>query len=104
MKPRHVPLRTCAGCRQQRPKREMVRVVHGGDDVVRVDPTGKAAGRGTYVCPWAECWGLALRGSLARVLKTTLRERDVAELRSYAASLPEHDPATKESRTDAIMQ
>jgi uncharacterized protein len=95
MKPRHVPLRTCAGCRQQRPKREMVRVVHGADDAVRVDPTGKAAGRGAYVCPYGACWNLALRGgSLGRVLKVTLREADVSELRAYAASLPERDAAS----------
>ena len=97
MKPRHVPLRTCAGCRQQRPKREMIRVVHGADGSVRVDPTGKAAGRGAYVCPYRECWSLALRGSLVRVLKAPLGDADGEALRAYGLSLPEHDLAASPS-------
>ncbi len=94
MKPRHVPLRTCAGCRQQHGKREMVRVVHSADGAVQVDPTGKVAGRGAYVCPRAECWTAALRtGSLARVLKTSIGESDLVELKRYAASTFEQQPA-----------
>ena len=49
-KPDHVPMRTCAICRQVRPKRSMTRIVRGSDGSVAVDPTGKAQGRGTYVC------------------------------------------------------
>jgi predicted RNA-binding protein YlxR (DUF448 family) len=87
VKPRHVPMRTCAGCRQGRPKREMVRIVRSPEGTVSVDLTGKRSGRGTYVCPRLECWDKALRtGSLAHVLKTEIATEDVAELRRIAAT------------------
>lgn len=81
MRQRHVPVRTCAGCRQARPKREMVRVVRAEDGSVNVDSTGKRNGRGTYLCPQSECWERALRsGSLARALKVSLQAADRAAL------------------------
>lgn len=81
MKPRHLPVRTCSGCRQEWPKRDMIRVVRAPDGSVSIDPTGKRNGRGTYVCPRAECWAKALRtGSLARGLKVSLGPEDRAEL------------------------
>jgi len=98
MKPRHVPLRTCAGCRQQHPKREMVRVVHTSDGSVRTDPSGKLAGRGAYVCPRADCWQAALRtGSLGRVLKTTISQPDGAELQRVAATYRDGEPLAEET-------
>ncbi len=73
MKPRHVPVRTCAGCREEHPKREMVRILRTPDGVIEVDPTGKANGRGTYICSRVACWDKALRGgSLAKALKVTI--------------------------------
>jgi uncharacterized protein len=54
-RPDHVPLRTCAVCRQVRPKQELTRVVRGADGLVMIDRTGKAHGRGTYVCDNAAC-------------------------------------------------
>ncbi|MCL4534148.1 MAG: YlxR family protein [Bacteroidetes bacterium] len=84
---KHVPMRTCVGCRRERPKRELVRVVCGPTGVVSTDPTGKAAGRGAYLCPEQACWELALkRKNLDQALKTTLSAEDYARLRSYAAA------------------
>lgn len=54
-RPDHVPMRTCAVCRQVRPKRSMTRVVRGLDGTVAIDASGKAAGRGTYVCDEPAC-------------------------------------------------
>jgi len=54
-RPDHVPMRTCAVCREVKPKRSMTRVVRGADGSVSIDPTGKAAGRGTYVCDDPAC-------------------------------------------------
>jgi predicted RNA-binding protein YlxR (DUF448 family) len=54
-RPDHVPMRTCAACRQVRPKRSMTRVVRAADGSIAPDPTGKAAGRGTYVCDDPAC-------------------------------------------------
>jgi predicted RNA-binding protein YlxR (DUF448 family) len=60
-RPEHVPTRTCAVCRQARPKRDMTRVVRTPAGEIRVDPTGRAAGRGTYVCHEAPCRDARLR-------------------------------------------
>ncbi len=49
-----IPLRTCICCRQQKDKRELVRIVKFGDKI-SVDLTGKANGRGAYVCNDLEC-------------------------------------------------
>jgi predicted RNA-binding protein YlxR (DUF448 family) len=54
-RPDQVPMRTCAVCRQVRPKRSMTRLVRTGDGTASADPTGKAAGRGTYVCDDPAC-------------------------------------------------
>ncbi len=93
MSARHVPIRTCAGCRTERPKREMIRVVRTPEGAVIADPTGKRAGRGVYLCPQLACWRRALRaGSLARALKADIAEADLAELRSLAEGFA-GDPA-----------
>ncbi len=54
-RPDHIPIRTCAVCRQVRPKRAMTRFVRGADGAIVIDRTGKAAGRGTYVCEDPAC-------------------------------------------------
>jgi predicted RNA-binding protein YlxR (DUF448 family) len=54
-RPDHVPTRTCAVCRTSRPKREMDRLVRAGDGLIHLDPTGKLAGRGTYICHEPAC-------------------------------------------------
>ncbi|MFN2483394.1 MAG: YlxR family protein [Candidatus Limnocylindria bacterium] len=54
-RPDHVPMRTCAVCRQVRPKRSMTRVVRGPEGAIGFDPTGRSPGRGTYVCGEAAC-------------------------------------------------
>jgi uncharacterized protein len=54
-RPRHQPLRTCAVCRQVREKQSMTRVVRATDGTVSIDPTGRAPGRGTYICSDPGC-------------------------------------------------
>lgn len=54
-RPDHIPTRTCAVCRTQRPKREMERLVRTQDGLVHRDPTGRLAGRGTYICHEPAC-------------------------------------------------
>lgn len=55
MKPKKIPLRKCLGCGERRPKRELVRVVRSPEGEIGLDPTGKKAGRGAYICPNADC-------------------------------------------------
>lgn len=45
-----VPMRMCVVCRQMMPKKELIRVVTDSNGLIVVDETGKAKGRGAYVC------------------------------------------------------
>lgn len=55
MKQKKIPLRKCNGCGEQKDKRELVRIVKNANGEINLDLTGKAAGRGAYICPNAEC-------------------------------------------------
>ena len=50
-----IPQRQCMGCRERKPKRELIRIVRGTDGNVSLDFGGKMNGRGAYICPNAEC-------------------------------------------------
>lgn len=89
---RHVPQRTCAGCRSISGKRELVRLVRTPEGAVEVDPTGRRNGRGGYLCAQRSCWVEALkRDRLARALRATIAPALCAELLRYAERF---EPAT----------
>ncbi len=83
---KHVPQRTCVGCREVLSKRQMVRIVRA-DDGVHVDPTGKLAGRGAYLHDKRECWARGLRGALAHALKAELTAEDRVRLEDFMNTL-----------------
>ncbi len=89
---KHVPQRTCIGCRQVEAKRELLRIVRTPDGHVIADPTGKKAGRGAYLHQERECWDavLSARGRLEHALnmETPLSAEDRAALEGLAASFP----------------
>jgi uncharacterized protein len=94
-RPRHVPQRTCAACRQVRPKRELLRIVRTPAGHVELDPTGKKPGRGTYLCARRSCWDLALnKGRLEHEFEVTLLPEDRAALEAYRETLPAEAAAT----------
>lgn len=88
---KHVPQRTCVGCHQVLPKRTLIRLVRTQDGV-KIDPTGKAAGRGAYLHNKLSCWKLGLKGGLAHALKTELNDQDRQLLLDFMANLPEETP------------
>ncbi len=55
MKQKKIPMRKCNGCGEQKPKKELVRIVKSPDGEVSLDLTGKASGRGAYICNNADC-------------------------------------------------
>lgn len=65
--PKKIPMRQCTGCREMKPKRELVRVVRSPEGTVSLDARGKSPGRGAYVCPSPDC--------LKRAMKTRALER-----------------------------
>ena len=54
-KKKNVPMRMCIACREMKPKQEMLRVVKNAEGEIFPDPTGKAPGRGAYICDNGEC-------------------------------------------------
>ena len=54
-KTKKIPMRMCIACREMKPKQEMMRVVKNAEGDIYADPTGKAPGRGAYVCDNEEC-------------------------------------------------
>ena len=54
-KTKNIPMRMCIACREMKPKNEMTRVVKTADGEIYADPTGKAPGRGAYICNGEEC-------------------------------------------------
>lgn len=56
-----IPERKCTGCGISRPKKELIRIVRGTDGKVSCDLTGKAAGRGAYICKSTECLKKAVK-------------------------------------------
>ncbi len=91
LRPRKQPERTCVSCRETQAKRTLVRLVRTateGDSRVTVDESGRAHGRGAYLCHRAECWERALRtGALARALNVPLTPHDRQSLEAYSGRL-----------------
>ena len=70
-----IPQRMCAGCREKKDKKELVRVLRCPQGSVSLDPTGKKSGRGVYICPKMECLKLARKAKrLERALETSIPE------------------------------
>ena len=88
-KPRvkHIPQRTCVGCRQVLAKRSLIRIVRTPEGV-KIDPTGKLDGRGAYLHEIRSCWEAGLKGALAHALKTELTGSDSEVIREYLDKLP----------------
>jgi len=85
---KHVPQRTCVGCRQVMPKRSMLRIVSTPEGV-KIDPSGKLPGRGTYLHNHADCWKNGLNGAIARALRIELTDQDKVYLTNFLEHLAE---------------
>ena len=88
--PKHIPQRTCVGCRTVLSKWSLVRLVRRPEGV-QLDPTGKLAGRGAYLHNRRSCWEKGLKGPLEHALKTTLTADDAQRLRQFMLTLPDDD-------------
>ena len=87
-KKKHNPQRICIACRQVKNKQALIRIVRTPEQRIVVDETGKAQGRGAYLCKQTACWQKALnRGIISRALKTPLTDQDAAALKQYVAEV-----------------
>lgn len=89
MKTRKVPMRRCVGCMESKPKKELIRLVADEEGGLHMDATGKANGRGVYLCPSEECFAQARKKrAIGRSLETSFTEETLdqvfEELREYA--------------------
>ncbi len=81
MKTRKVPMRRCIGCMESKPKKELIRIVAVTDSDVILDATGKAQGRGAYLCPSKKCFELARKKkAISRNLDVNVSEEKMQEL------------------------
>lgn len=86
-KKRRIPLRICVGCREKKPKRELLRLVRTPGGEVCLDPGGKISGRGAYICRREVCLARALKGNrLGKNLGHPLSEELVDEIRALLES------------------
>ena len=86
--PKTIPIRQCIGCREQKPKPELIRVVRSPQGEVSLDPRGKASGRGAYLCRDAACLKKARKGDrLSRSLDTQIPDEIYAQLEKQLSSI-----------------
>ena len=77
-----LPMRTCIGCNQIKLKKELIRIVKNKQDEISIDRTGKANGRGAYICDNAECLEKAIKSKrLERNFETQINPEIYDELR-----------------------
>ena len=71
--PKKIPMRQCLGCREMKPKRELIRVVRSPEGEISLDFRGKKPGRGAYVCPSPACLAKARKSkALERAFSTPI--------------------------------
>ena len=80
MKEKKIPMRRCVGCNTSKPKGELIRIsAYGGD--VKIDDSGRANGRGIYLCISADCFTKAKkRKSISRNLEIDISEQELERL------------------------
>ena len=77
-----IPLRTCMGCNEKKPKKELIRIVKNKDGIISIDRTGKAEGRGTYICDQVECLDKVVKSKrIEKVLESKISEEVYNNLR-----------------------
>ena len=80
--PKKIPMRMCVACREMRPKKELIRVVRTPEGWVTLDRTGRANGRGAYLCDSVDCLSRAVKTrALERALETRIDESIFDSLR-----------------------
>lgn len=84
--PKKIPMRQCVGCREMKPKRELIRVVRSPEEEISLDFRGKKPGRGAYVCPNPDCLRKARKSNaLGRAFSVKIPDEVYAALEAQMA-------------------
>lgn len=76
-----MPQRTCLACRQVKPKKELIRLVKTASGTIEIDATGKADGRGAYLCKDPACWEKIVKSNcIDHAFKSIIRREDREKL------------------------
>lgn len=77
-----IPQRTCIGCKEKKDKKDLIRIVRNKEGNIKLDRTGRANGRGAYICDNIECLEKAIKTkALARTFEMDIDESVYNELR-----------------------
>lgn len=89
--PKKIPMRQCLGCREHKPKKELIRVVRSPEGAIALDFKGKLPGRGAYVCPLPACLAKARKSrALERAFDTALPPEVYEALEQQMEEVSEH--------------
>ena len=79
---KNIPKRTCIGCNSEKNKKDLIRIVKNKDGEISIDRTGKANGRGAYICDSIECLEKAIKGKkLEKAFEMKISEEIYENLR-----------------------
>ena len=82
-----VPQRTCIGCREVKPKKELLRIVKASEQDISIDTTGKKNGRGAYICKNENCLDMAIKNKrLSREFEMAIPQELYDSLREQLKS------------------
>lgn len=88
MKRKKIPMRMCIGCREMKPKNELIRIVKTPDNNIGIDPTGKKSGRGAYVCKNDKCIEASMKeNQLSKALDINVTKEIVSKIKEELSNL-----------------
>lgn len=71
-----IPLRTCIVCKESFPKKNLLRIVKNNEGNVFIDKTGRANGRGAYLCDNPSCMEACIKKKiLNKAFKCMLEDK-----------------------------
>jgi predicted RNA-binding protein YlxR (DUF448 family) len=86
--PKKIPMRQCLGCREMKPKKELIRIVRSSEGTLSLDSKGKLPGRGAYLCCDVQCLERALKSkAVERSLEVPVSDEIIRDLRSQMENI-----------------
>ena len=86
--PKKIPMRQCLGCREMKPKKELIRIVRSSEGALSLDSKGKLPGRGAYLCCDVQCLERALKSkAVERSLEVPVSDEIIRDLRSQMENI-----------------